>query len=233
VQPQNRETGPGVLLPLIYLSKRYPESTVAVFPSDHFIVEEDLFMSHVELGFSVVEWNPSRLVLLGVEPSEAETEYGYILPGQRAENLYPLSVCEVSQFIEKPKRTSARKLILKGGLWNTMVMVFKAKTLLNLVRIVAPRLFSLFNLIRQAIGTTGENDVVEQAYRNMQPVNFSRGALKTVSLHRPSPLWVLPVRGVHWSDWGSENRIIRELQRYRAPGTIQWNPKKQGSPVEV
>jgi mannose-1-phosphate guanylyltransferase len=31
VQPQNRETGPGVLLPLIYLSKRYPESNVAVW----------------------------------------------------------------------------------------------------------------------------------------------------------------------------------------------------------
>jgi mannose-1-phosphate guanylyltransferase len=216
MQPQNRETGPGLLLPLIYLSKRYPESTVAIFPSDHFIVEENLLMSHVEVAMRVVEWNPSRLVLLGVQPSEAETEYGYILPGERVENLHPLSVCEVSRFIEKPKRTSARELILKGGLWNTMIMVFKAKTMLDLVRIVSPRLFRLFNLIWQAIGTTGEKDVVEQAYRNMEPVNFSRGPLEAFSLHRPSPLWVLPVRGVQWSDWGSETRIKSELQRLGA-----------------
>jgi mannose-1-phosphate guanylyltransferase len=213
VQPQNKETGPGLLLPLIYLYKRYPKSTVAVFPSDHFVVEEDLFMSHVDLAFRVVEWNPSRLVLLGVEPSEAETDYGYILPTQRAETLTPLRVREVARFVEKPKPTSVRKLILDGGLWNTMIMVFKAKTLLNVVRRVSPRLFRLFGLICQAIGTTVEKDVVEQAYKNMQSVNFSRGLLEAVSLHRPSPLWVLPVRGVHWSDWGSEDRIRSELQK--------------------
>ena len=213
VQPQNRETGPGLLLPLIYLSRQYPESTVAVFPSDHFIVEEDLLMRHVEVAMRVVERNPSRLVLLGMEPSEAETEYGYILPRQPAENLHALGVCEVSQFIEKPKGTFARELIVKGGLWNTMIMVFKSKTLLDLVSRVSPRLFGLFNLISQAIGTTGEKDVVEQAYRNMQPVNFSRGPLEAFSLHRPSPLWVLPIRGVQWSDWGSETRIISDLQR--------------------
>jgi mannose-1-phosphate guanylyltransferase len=216
VQPQNKETGPGLLLPLTYLYKRYPKSTVAVFPSDHFIVEGDLLMSHVELACRAVERNPSRLVLLGMEPSAAETEYGYILPGQRPENLHPLDVYEVSQFIEKPKCTSARELILKGGLWNIMIMVFKARTLLKLVRRISPRLFRLFCLIWQAIGTTGEKDVVEQTYRNMQSVNFSRGMLETLSLQRPSLLWVLPVRGVHWSDWGSENRITGELKRLGA-----------------
>ena len=49
VQPVNRETGPGILLPLMHIYKRFPESTVAVFPSDHFIVEEELFMAHVYL----------------------------------------------------------------------------------------------------------------------------------------------------------------------------------------
>ena len=55
VQPENRETGPGLLLTLMHLSKQYPESTVAVFPSDHFISEEDLLLSHVELAFRMVE----------------------------------------------------------------------------------------------------------------------------------------------------------------------------------
>ncbi len=213
VQPENKETGPGLLLPVIYLYKRYPESTIAVFPSDHFIVEENVFMSHVELAFRLVEWNPSQLVLLGVEPSQVEPDYGYILPGPRVAEFHPLSVCDVSEFIEKPKRNSVTELIQKGGLWNTMVMVFKAKTLLDLVRRGCPRLFCLFSFICQAIGTSGEKDVVEQVYRNIRPVNFSRGPLEAFSLRRPSPLWVLPIRGVRWSDWGSETRIMRDLQR--------------------
>ena len=66
VQPDNKDTGPGLLLPLMHVYKRYPESTVVVFPSDHFILEEDLFMSHVYLAYRAVERDPSRLVLLGI-----------------------------------------------------------------------------------------------------------------------------------------------------------------------
>jgi mannose-1-phosphate guanylyltransferase len=59
IQPENRETGPGILLPLMHVYKRYPGASVAVFPSDHFIVEKDLFMDHVELAFRAVERNAS------------------------------------------------------------------------------------------------------------------------------------------------------------------------------
>lgn len=227
VQPENKETGPGLLLPLIHLYKRYPESTVAVFPSDHFIAEEDLFMAHVELAFRVVERNPSRLVLLGMEPSGTESDYGYILPGQRVESLLPLGVHEVSQFIEKPEGCSMRELILKGGLWNTMVMVFKAETLLHLVRTAAPTLFCFFNRISKAIGTAGGTDVAEEVYRQMEPVNFSRGLMEPLSLQHPSPLWVLPVRGVHWSDWGSEGRIMSVLEKTGHLGRLNGIPQNK------
>ena len=60
-QPDNRDTGPGLLLPLAHLYKRYPDSTVVVFPSDNFILEEDLFMVYVDQAFRVVEQDPTRL----------------------------------------------------------------------------------------------------------------------------------------------------------------------------
>src|SRR6202008_4979583 len=37
VPPENKEPGPGLPLPLIHLYKRFPDSTVVVFPSDQFI----------------------------------------------------------------------------------------------------------------------------------------------------------------------------------------------------
>jgi mannose-1-phosphate guanylyltransferase len=213
VQPENKETGPGLLLPLIHLIKRYPDSTVVVFPSDHFIAEADLFMVHVELAFRAVEREPSGLVLLGMEPSGAEPEYGYILPGQLVESLLASGVREVSKFIEKPKPPSVRALILKGALWNTMVMVFKAEMLLDLVRRTAPTLFGFFDRIAEAVAAGAETDAVEEAYRQLEPVNFSQGLLVPLSLQLPSPLLVLPVRGVHWSDWGSERRIMSALEK--------------------
>ncbi|OGQ83834.1 MAG: hypothetical protein A3G40_08270 [Deltaproteobacteria bacterium RIFCSPLOWO2_12_FULL_57_22] len=57
-QPMNRDTGVGILLPLMHIVKRYPESLIAIFPSDHFIVEEDRFLAHVALAFLAVQRDP-------------------------------------------------------------------------------------------------------------------------------------------------------------------------------
>lgn len=210
-QPENKETGPDILLPLMHLYKRYPDSAVAVFPSDHFIVEEALFMAHVDLAFRVVERHPSYLVLLGIEPDNPEPEYGYIMPGRKVNHLAPLAIHEVSRFFEKPALHLASELIQQGWLWNTFVMVFKVRTFLELVRRVAPSLYRSFKRIGEAIGTPLMAKIVEEMYRLMKPVNFSRALLEPLS-QGASQLLVLPVRGVLWSDWGSQQRIMSILK---------------------
>lgn len=211
LQPRNKETGPGLLLPLMHLYKHYPESIVVVFPSDHFVLEEDLFMGHVDLALRAVERDPSRLVLLGVEPVGPEPEYGYILP-IRPRRLRRRVVYEVSRFVEKPEARFARTLIRRGGLWNTMVIAFNAKTFLELACRVAPILHRSFQKILGAIGTPLEGKVVEEVYRALEPVNFSKGLLEALSAQYSSHLGVLPIQGVRWSDWGSEGRIESILQ---------------------
>ncbi len=211
VQPQNKETAPGLLLPLIHLYKRYPRSTVVVFPSDHFIHEENRFMIHVYLAFRLVEKDPAKMVLLGVEPNSPEPEYGYILPGQQVADSLALGVREISSFIEKPTANSARALIRNGGLWNTMVMIFNPAYLLNRVREMAAAFYRSFQRIEEALGKAHFPDIVQDVYRELTPTNFSKSVLEVLSEKHSSGLTVLPLRGVHWSDWGSEQRIISTL----------------------
>jgi mannose-1-phosphate guanylyltransferase len=199
----------------VHLYKRYPESTVAVFPSDHFVLEEELFMSYVDLAFRVIEKDPSRVVLLGIRPSQPEAEYGYILPGRELKSLGRAVAREVSQFIEKPEPSLGQELILNGGLWNTMVMVFKAQTLLRWVAKLAPLLHNAFTKILDGVGTPAAADVIKDVYTHLKPVNFSHGLLESLSAQRPCPVLVLPVHGVYWSDWGSEERIVRVLRTAR------------------
>lgn len=211
-QPDNRDTGPGLLLPLAHLYRRYPDSTVVVFPSDHFILEEDLFMAYVDQAFRVVEQDRAKVVLLGIHPSEAEPEYGYIVPGKRLTGPSTPGTREVSRFIEKPEREVARDLVSCGGLWNTLVMVFKAKTLLNAVSRIAPLIYGSFERIWRVVGTPSLGHLVQEVYQQMCPLNLSKGLLELLPLERSPELCVLPVRGIQWSDWGSEQRIIRVLQ---------------------
>jgi len=217
LQPMNKETGPGIMLPLTRLYKYYPEAVVVLFPSDHFVLEEDQFMNHVDLACHIVERDPSRLVLLGVEPCAPESEYGYILPAAGAAGFTQYGLRPVSKFIEKPDQQAAKELFHKGGLWNTMVMAFKAEMLLGLARKVAPVLSRSFHRIWRSVGTPAENAVVEDVYRKIKPVNFSKDLLEAISAQYSSHLQVLPVRGVYWSDWGSEHRIKSMLRQMNHP----------------
>lgn len=212
-QPENKETAAGILLPLIYAYKRHPEATVAVFPSDHFVFEEDLFMSHVALAFHAVEQNPSQFVLLGIEPSETESEYGYILPaGENGDEPSESIIQRVGQFVEKPGFESACEFIAKGALWNTMVMVFKIKNLLAIVEKIKPGLYAAFQEVLNAIGTSNEKRRIEEIYNLLNVENFSRGILEKLPLYRPAALSVLAVRGVLWSDWGLPRAIEKVLR---------------------
>ncbi|MDZ4347847.1 MAG: hypothetical protein U1E51_36025, partial [Candidatus Binatia bacterium] len=107
---------------------------------------------------------------------------------------------------------AASKLIEQGGLWNTMVMVFKAKTMVDLVCRAAPQMYRFFGHIFDAIGTASELDAVNHAYRQMEAMNFSKRLLQNFSVVNNSRLMVLPVRDVYWSDWGSEHLITSVLQ---------------------
>jgi mannose-1-phosphate guanylyltransferase len=227
VQPANKETAPGLLLPMTHLYKHFPNATVIVLPSDHFILGEELFTKYLTLACRVVEADPSRFILLGMQPNQAETEYGYIVQDEENDDC---GVNRVLRFVEKPQPAIAHEIIAKGGLWNTMIMVFKAKTLMDLVCTMARSLHDSFKRISDAIETPEERIVVEEIYRNIEPLNFSHGFLEALPLSNAVRLSALAVKGVYWSDLGSEQRLLSALQKTGYAVTIN-AVSKRGHPV--
>lgn len=208
-QPYNRETAPGVLLPLIYIFKRDPEARVAIFPSDHFILEEDRFMNYIELGDRVIRSFSNQIVLLGVQPEGPEVEYGWIEP---AETIYmedETEVRRVGRFLEKPTAESARDFFKKGYLWNTFVSIMKARTLIDMTEQYLPHIWDRFERMLAAIGSYRELSVIEREYRDMEPVTLSRGIFE----RNLSNVSVVEVQNVFWSDWGSGDRVLSTLGR--------------------
>jgi mannose-1-phosphate guanylyltransferase len=93
-----------------FVYRRCPEAMGAFFPSDHFILEEDRFMKHLQLAFRAVMDDSTRLILLAVAPRHAETEYGCMIPirGAAVGSLARFGVKSVSAFVEKPRPELAR-----------------------------------------------------------------------------------------------------------------------------
>ncbi len=226
VQPQNRETAPGILLPLMHLYKRSPQAIVALFPSDHFILEEDRFMEHVGLAARAVAHDPTRIVLLGVEAFEPEPEYGYILPRLGGDHFNLWGLRRAAQFVEKPDFDAARRLIQAGALWNTMVMVFKLSTMLELMEKHCAPLYLKFMRVFDSLGTVREDEAVAELYRGLEPLNFSSGFLEKIAAETAEALSVLPVLQVRWSDWGSPERLEKAVKLW-LPAVHQPQPSTQ------
>ena len=92
-------------------------------------------------------------------------------------------------------------------------MIFKPETLLNKIRQIATNLYRPFRKIQNSLGEAGHNDVVRDIYARLEPMNLSRIFLESLSSETSSGLTVMPVRGVHWSDWGSKDRIVESLMK--------------------
>jgi mannose-1-phosphate guanylyltransferase len=208
IQPRNRDTGPGLLFSLLHLARRDPHGTVAVFPSDHYIGDETVFMDSVSQASRLVARSPDKIVILGVHPEHPDPGFGYIMPGDPlCENAGEPSAFRVRCFQEKPATEEARLLIAQGGLWNSFVMVFQIGRMLELVTSVMP-------LETNRMRAVYSDPIASaRAYSTLVPWNFSNQLLTCI----PEHLVVLRVDGVSWSDWGTPEAIRRTLCAFNLP----------------
>jgi mannose-1-phosphate guanylyltransferase len=210
VQPENKDTAPGILFSLIHIAKLYPNSIVTMLPSDHFVLKEENLANCLKFADGLVKRDSSRLVLLGIEPDHEETEYGYIVPGAKVKRGKQ-PAWQISSFVEKPDNRTAETLTRRGALWNTMMMVCHTATMLEIIKNLSSALFAAFEPLIEAVGPAEEKSACVEIYRELQPVNFSKDILEPLA-HQTSRLLTLPVRDVLWSDWGSESRIMEVLR---------------------
>jgi len=208
VQSEDRGTAAGVLFPAHWISWQDPEATVAVFPSDHFILEEAAFMRHVLAVAAFVGESPGWLVLLGARPSEPETEYGWIEPGEALGDGPASPLWLVRRFHEKPADEAARACLAGGWLWNTFVFVTKVATLIEAGRQLLPRLSDRLARIAPFAGTEDEPWAIQQAYALAPKANFSRAVLEPC----PPFLAVSGLPPLTWSDWGTPDRVLKSLR---------------------
>jgi mannose-1-phosphate guanylyltransferase len=212
IQPSNRGTAVGILYGLLRLIELGHRGTVAIFPSDHFVSDDPAFMRHVESALAAAAASPLHpIVLLGVPATRAETQYGWIEPGEplpaKSPGLAPSF--RIRHFWEKPSPQIAVDLWAKGFLWNTFVMAADIETLLGLFARTTPHIHDAFAQVRAGSDDVLDDDMIGRIYANLPSVGFSE-AILTAST---SDFAVLPVRDVEWSDLGEPHRVMAAMSR--------------------
>ncbi len=122
------------------------EPVMVVIPSDHLIINDQMWVDTLKGAFKLAK--KAEIVVVGVEPSRAEEEYGYIIlgrsiPGRNKTAFY------AQKFIEKPDIELAKSLVRAGNcLWNSGVFVWQASSFWKLLNKHLPELAGLLNKIK-------------------------------------------------------------------------------------
>ena len=219
-QPGNLGTALGVFLATAYVLAENPEATILLLPSDHFVHPENRFRDHISHAFELAEKHRDLIILVGAIPDRAETDYGWIDPGQKRTDW---SSClthgplQVVSFQEKPGGEEARAFLRQGCLWSTMVMVVKADTLWTLGRRclsgMMDKLDAFLHVLRGIhegrLDPKSEATALAALYNDLKPADFSRDVLQRI----PERSLVLPMHGVDWCDWGVPQRVTETLAK--------------------
>jgi mannose-1-phosphate guanylyltransferase len=203
VQPLNRGTAAGILLPLLRVQRLDPMAKVLVLPTDHYVEHESRLREAIDEAIDEANRNHDTVVLVGSSPSADDTECGWILPRLEAEGAL---VPRVAAFIEKPGDEFSRRLARRGAVVNTLIMVATVDAMVKLFERAVPELVEKFT----SWSSTGQGDL-DDLYRILPNVDFSREVLEGSC----DLLSVVRATGCGWMDLGTPARLDTCQQRLR------------------
>jgi len=200
VQPLNRGTGIGILLPLLHILNRDPEARVVLLPSDHFIEDEPTFQSAAIRALESVD---DDITLLGITPEGVDPELGYIVAGEPVGG----GRNRVARFVEKPSREIAETLVAGGAQWNSFVIVAQGHTVLELIAERHPQVvMTLCDPV-----SADDPQALADVYVSLPEVDFSRDVVAPAS----TQIRCMPVPACGWTDLGTPHRVAECLSRQR------------------
>lgn len=205
IEPQNRDTAICIGLSAIKFLKKDNDACMIVLPSDHFIEGEKDFIDTINEGIEISQ-RRRGLVTIGVNPSRAETGYGYIKMGRRVNSV--ISAYKVERFVEKPNLEVAKDLIAKGDyLWNSGMFIWRADVYLREMEKYLPKIYKSMMKIYENLGTESEEEIIKSEYECMEGISVDFGVMQ-----KTRKAYVIKCN-FKWDDIGSFKALSRFLNK--------------------
>jgi mannose-1-phosphate guanylyltransferase len=230
-EPVARNTAPACGLAAFLIERDNPDAVLGVFPSDHVISDEPRFLKALQKGIAAAAAG-ENIVVLGIEPSRAETGYGYIETGDLTKDD---SALHVRRFIEKPNQNRAEEFVAAGNYyWNSGIFLWSARTLANAVREHLPETAPLLESIAAAWGTPHFDEIFHATYPKCENISVDYAVLEPRSAkgEHLSNLYCIPAE-FSWNDLGSWASLYEYQLETRMRGDAEGNVTDTGGHMAI
>jgi mannose-1-phosphate guanylyltransferase/mannose-6-phosphate isomerase len=216
LEPVRRDSGPAILAGAAFASRRDGDAIIVALAADHAVTDPRAFTEVCSQAREAAQ--DDQIVMFGMRPTRAATEYGYIRAGAAIGH----GVFAIERFVEKPDAETATSYVAENYLWNSGNFMFRADFLIDEYRRFEPDSAAA---VTAAVDTAAS----DLEFEILDPEAFARATAKSIDyavMERTTRAAVMPV-SYGWSDVGSWHTVW-ELSARDADGSAT-----QGSAVFI
>jgi mannose-1-phosphate guanylyltransferase len=193
-----------------------PDAIMVVTPADQVVEPAQEFRRAVHVAEQMVRDHPQALVTFGIKPAFAATGYGYLERGPEIAQRQGISVYRVSAFREKPKLEVAEQYVASGKhFWNAGIFVWRAATILAMLRTHQPSIAVAVERIAAAWDTPLRGEVLTKEYAGLTKISIDFAVMEKATR-------ALVVQAPYqWDDVGSWLALERRNAQDAQGNTVQ------------
>ncbi len=197
LEPIGRNTAPAIAVAALQAMSLGKDPLLLILAADHLI--ENILEFQKVIQSAKPYANQGRLVTFGIIPTSAETGYGYIEAKSPLDEEDKITGLEIRNFIEKPNKDTAEKLIKDSRYtWNSGMFLFKASSIIHELETFAPEIIKYCKIaLEKNIVDLDFLRLEEEAFKRCPNISIDVAVMEKTKLGT-----VLPLKA-GWSDIGS------------------------------
>ena len=200
LEPLKRNTAPAILSAT--LIKDIPnDQPLIFFSADHLIEKINIFNKAINKNKS--DLTDQNIFIFGIKPTSPSSDYGYFISKKIKRNLN-----KVTRFIEKPKKSKAKKIIKQKGSWNSGIFFLRKDSIINNFKKHQPNIYrNCFNAVKKAKLKKNIYHLNKASYIKATAKSFDYAILEKTKIINAIKL------DIPWSDLGSWKEILKMYEK--------------------
>lgn len=207
LEPCRRNTAPCIAYVSWRIKAKDPKANVVVTPSDHLVLNINEFQRVINESLKFTA-ETDAILTLGMKPSRPETGYGYIQADLSSSTPRNREIYRVDSFREKPDLATATRYISENNyFWNAGIFIWSVETIVNALRIYAPRINNCFERLASVMGTDAEQEAIDKVYPDCDNISIDYAVME-----KAEEIFVCPA-DFGWSDLGTWGSLLMQTKR--------------------